>query len=666
VRKKIIDLLSDINTLIAIPLGFAVAFVVKIVYGLSFSFAVGLWFVLSSVFFFIIKKANLIPSGEREFAVAQIAEELAKYGLIEVPIEKIAHIWQEKKEITVSMDKLAKNWRDERKIEINKNYTSLSNTSTIEFHTFFQQVLDKYYSKTDEQGRTIIEYPDEYYLDFMTVQHLLLKLDKEAANCPSVVGLNKGAADPDREKSSKTAYSVLGIKLDSKNDKSNSNDKNNNNNEDSLPSSWELLRGVSLLEHTIHVAKHIIKIIEKDRKSSKDAALYLADAVIVALAHDIGKLLKEKSGRFEPHPELSAELLRELLENIKIERSKENKPLTYNSKKINTLVKAVKDHHSKSEIITDNEKEKISETLYKILLRYLKEADSRARKEELQNLIRIMGYKEQFSENEQKTAKGKKDQADRFEQITEEVDLPPKPGQKQNPVDKESNHKPFQQQSEHLQTDVIVTPPNFYLPEFEEEITKSGIFSANGTMNRNDNEDMDMSNINLICDWLDDSVDDILKLIESRINYVKKTPTGKAAFEIFSIKDVVLMTSNVMFKIMWFFGKRNGDMAIISSMGIKAVRLKAALLLADKFRETGFFQENLVKKGYFGGNFYIDIRDYNSDNIKSFTGYYTPLSLQKFSEAFNTPIAVYEARKRSKEWDSMGILRKFAAFHIKT
>ena len=73
-------------------------------------------------------------------------------------------------------------------------------------------------------------------------------------------------------------------------------------------SSYDLLAGITLLEHSLNVAREMAKTTKKES--------HLADAFIVALAHDLGKIPKWHNGRYRTgdHPTLSTIILDEIPE----------------------------------------------------------------------------------------------------------------------------------------------------------------------------------------------------------------------------------------------------------------------------------------------------------------------------------------------------------------
>ncbi len=123
---------------------------------------------------------------------------------------------------------------------------------------------------------------------------------------------------------------------------------------DAYGSSYGILRKVTLREHSIHVAEESVRIISG---RYREPELLLGRVLIVALAHDLGKIPRFRSGPayvLGNHPAISAAVLEPLLVDLP---GKEE------------VLKAVRDHHSAAS--SDP------------LIRILHEADRRAREREI-------------------------------------------------------------------------------------------------------------------------------------------------------------------------------------------------------------------------------------------------------------------------------------------
>ncbi|RMG61219.1 MAG: HD domain-containing protein, partial [Deltaproteobacteria bacterium] len=123
---------------------------------------------------------------------------------------------------------------------------------------------------------------------------------------------------------------------------------------DAYGSSYGLLKKVTLREHSIHVAEEAVRIISG---RYKEPEMLLGRVLIVALAHDLGKIPRFRSGPayvLGNHPAISAAVLEPLVTDLP---GKEE------------VLKAVRDHHSA--------------TSSDPLIRILNEADRRAREREV-------------------------------------------------------------------------------------------------------------------------------------------------------------------------------------------------------------------------------------------------------------------------------------------
>ena len=152
-------------------------------------------------------------------------------------------------------------------------------------------------------------------------------------------------------------------------------------------SQYQALATISLLTHSLSVAKKIIELLYADRKkiSTRKANKLLGKCIIVALAHDIGKISKynsllgeanfKKQAERNSHEILSKVILQDLCINFV-----KNKDITYNE--IKELSDIVASHHK------DNIKEQDG---IKFLLQ---QADRQTRADELEIFVQNIEFVE--------------------------------------------------------------------------------------------------------------------------------------------------------------------------------------------------------------------------------------------------------------------------------
>jgi len=134
---------------------------------------------------------------------------------------------------------------------------------------------------------------------------------------------------------------------------------------------YDILSHVTLREHTLNVAREMMKLLKE--AYGEHSFVMLPQALMAALGHDIGKLPELRTGAYATadHPEISSIAIRKFLSPFS-EEEKER------------IIKAIKQHHSKP-------KEKLGELLQK--------ADARAREHEIIKYGEIVSPTIEFEED---------------------------------------------------------------------------------------------------------------------------------------------------------------------------------------------------------------------------------------------------------------------------
>lgn len=703
--KKIIDYFfyNFTKWIASIVLGFFAAYHFKDKLDLGFKYGIGLWLILIIVMYFAIsfflftaKKIvfflntkfdipllNRINVTNLTLKELEFIKKLEASGLIEIPLENLSYIWKDKKDIEINIKQLSKNWRAQKIIEMEEKYKQIKHDKIIDFHDFVKKLLTALY-RDDEND-------DMYFLEFNIIQMLLIKLDMQG-ECPSVINPkqqnNFRGNEPDAYKTKESAL----------NRDSNGVPKPFNEQDKNDISSWKLVSGVSLMDHTIRVANNIIKLVQENEKLVSMEKVYLPDAVIVALAHDLGKIPAEYEKTLEPHYLISAEILDRIIKNSSIDTSddtdknnqeeelivpkkKESKPIKMIKIKANTLIKVVKDHHKRTVSVSDEQKDEINLEYYENLFDLLKKADSQSRREEENEQLSGMGIYEKENKEENKKEDNKnpldnkdpnkiikdiadlsnpknstpnQDNQEKSVPITSDLDFPPVSEQNTNPDINQT------ESTENIKTPIIIQPksdltssenedsippPNLFMPDFEEFCFKKGIKSDNKDNNKQDNSDEDREPDEdyaykkqyLKCDWIDNEIENenIINLIESRINYVRQIK-GNNVYSIFSIKDTVFVTPYTIINMMLFFADKNNDLNLVTQITMnKSIRRAVAVLLVDKLKKIGAIDVSNIKPDYFSGKFILYKQEkFNSDKYTEIKGSYTPMKLIYFANAY--------------------------------
>ena len=657
------------NLLISLAIGFIPALYLKIHYNNTILpiYLIGVWFLAAAVLFFLLYAfGDLLKFISPKYDLKTTKKILSQLKSLEavdleIPIDKFSKVWTEEgQEIAIDMRKLAKNWRDEIAIKTEENYNRIENLKIKQFHDYLFNTLKRVKGETD--------YPN-FIIERNIIQMLLLKLDMIDDSIPSVVDA-RNVYEPDSSK--KQNNYALEIKANTAAD----------------VSSWEILRNVSLVEHTIHVAENAVALVLKKRKD--DAIFYLLPAVIAALAHDLGKDPSERTADTKAHPVVSAEILERVINAAEIEIRKnieehggdleEFEKEKLSDEKKNALIEAVRNHHQK----TIAKKETAGE-FYLEILEILKEADHKARREEINEVGKLLGLtlgktKQTGGGSDTKPEPEKENETVIKEADTKEdktkTDTKEEPKQTEDMQDivkkafsatgllGDLNDSGTKTEAKPKTGNKEIPPPEPYLPEFDEykyySLAKDIGKEDKENVEATDFEDYDKDEYS--CSWLKDDtvIEDMLKIIESRINLVRKRSI-RCVSPIFSVKDTVFMMTTTLLHLFIYFANRQQDNEALTILkSSRGFRYAVLLEMVEQFKKRGFIKEEDVKPKFFGGKFTLIKQDYNSDRTTEEDRFYTPFSLQAFADAFaGGDTEIYEKRKKDKRWDPCGILIRY-------
>ena len=258
-------------------------------------------------------------------------------GLRQIALEDIARIWVEQEDYKQTI-------KEELKQEIPPPQTEtkivIPNFKTEEVKTFFNDKIIPFQKNISDLGLEII------------IQGL--KILEEHKDTPSVVSYYDG----DNE------YKDLKNQITT-----------------SL-SSFDILKNINLLQHTLNVAKESVKLLKE--KYKKEQQLYLERVIIAAIYHDMGKIKKmeEKlngvtAHLFKNNPHYAISKL------IFMEKYPE-----YNQK--DEIIEAIENHH--------NSYKKSNNKILEILIK----ADKEARKKEINKFLEDKKAKENKKNDESK------------------------------------------------------------------------------------------------------------------------------------------------------------------------------------------------------------------------------------------------------------------------
>ncbi len=224
----------------------------------------------------------------------------------QVPLQQISELWTRGQRTGVlHIEELAPLWR--HNLPVSKSTAGPYTFQSEQVRHFFQNHIEHapWFDRAEKQRQICYQ--------------LLLVLEKEG-DCPSVVN---------------AAHDVEGS-WDS--------------------STYNLLGRTSLLDHTLHVAQHAVELL-----TATDAYHVIPDAMIAALAHDLGKLPSNRTHLYSlgEHPLAAGRVLAEIALLKELPRKDE-------------LLRAIKLHHMRPEGLLGNT---------------LKKADQKARQQELEQAV---------------------------------------------------------------------------------------------------------------------------------------------------------------------------------------------------------------------------------------------------------------------------------------
>ena len=652
------------------------------------------------------------PAG-REVKTAQIViESLKKAGVLEISLEELRGIWSESKtpekkkqiqEIDIDMSKMYHFWRDETAIEIHKQEEKgFSMDETKEFFKYLKKKLRVDERLRDDGKKESLE-RSVFQAEYRIILFLLEQLD-EHGHCPSVVDLsekrNQKSEEPDNIKAKENINQLLTTEAKTRLRKS------VDGFDASLPfkSTYEILRNVSLLRHSINVAKNIIRIIE-DEEEDDAYSVMLPVAVIVALGHDIGKIPEFYTDVYNKltHPLVGARVLQEFIEGYEHPLKK-----TLDKQEVEIIIEAIKNHHG---VVNPAA---ATELRFKKIIEYLKKADVEARRQEVERVLEEYGFlvgkgkktervgkrvneieenskdvekeieevkksMEELNkrEGEEKKDKDKKESGKKEEKPTEEPKTEnqqtqpspsPKPVEPKKPVSASpltNTVNAFKEKLEKKkQSETGTSRINFKYPDFDrytairpsKEEEKTAAKMAVGKYR----EEV----LKEIPKWtqLPEAIQTGLEIIEERINYC--IPPQKPGWDyivgIFNIKGTIFVLSTVFMGVIYYLGKKLYNHSV--STLPYYYREAYAYSFVKKLREMGLVDERNMKFDFFSAPFTIFLTDVDGNPAGIKSGKYTPLSLSAVAEYFSKPIDYYENRKKDPAYCPDGYLLKFTDF----
>jgi hypothetical protein len=173
----------------------------------------------------------------------------------------------------LELEQIANNWLDDEEIAKNYEvkYNEIIETSENEIKTNSIEMLQVFLAR-DIKNKTFFETYIFPYIQFYSDAEIAITLDllelleKEASKIPSVATIFKDDHD---KKNFKKSISTDGL------------------------SSYEILSKVNLYAHTLNVVRFIIEAIKKEHKDNY--MFFISKVIIIALAHDIGKIRNIKT-----------------------------------------------------------------------------------------------------------------------------------------------------------------------------------------------------------------------------------------------------------------------------------------------------------------------------------------------------------------------------------
>ncbi len=553
----------------------------------------------------------------------KVIESFEQKGIISIPLENISQLWtdEENKVIKINMDKVYSIWRDDYVITIHDNPDTVFKHKEIS--AFYKKIQDVFKEQLIANKKIYLDNKDvtqeeqqeqqEFSMMYRTILFLLRNLDQNG-HCPSVVEKNRNgmfrSSEPDYQKTNKK--------------------------QNDIKSDYELLAlSVNLLQHSIHVAENIIKIMQKQKELY--SKVMLPSAVIVALAHDIGKepeLYNSAKYSTMVHPEISAEFVKRFF------NSNVFKDISgLYEKKINAIIFAIENHHIKTVESKDVDPNAIK------LFKLLKQADAEARKEEKKDALVKLNMSPDDDDKQKKDVDKAIEKANDLESLLKEVKE-----NNQKVVEQQKKSQPKQQiekQPVVNENENVSQPLIFQYPDFESAL----LFKPKDV-----NEQVEQVKSDYICEWINDNniLDEMINIIDERVNYVVyngNTPI----YNIFTVRDTIFLTAKVVPSLLYYFARRLNDEVVMNAD--KTMRRSLSIQLVGKFRNMGIVNTNQVKEGYLGGRFTLEIKKYNQPDIEQKGAFLLPFDIYKFAEMNGKSITDYEERKSDKRYDEKGFLK---------
>ncbi len=672
-----------------------------IMYGYTALFAMAFW---TASFTFSEWKHLFFLSRRQAASADVIIKNLKEKGVLEINLSELNSLWsenakqerREEKEINIDMSKMYHFWRDETAIEIHwqeeKGFKSDRTKTFLKFLKKTLKVKEKL-GKPDSADTEGNFEKSVFQAEYRIILFLLEQLD-EYGHCSSVVDMldrkNFKSGEPDDIKLKQNIYEILPVdvktRLKKKPQTGGDNGDGKKSPEFEIPfkNSYEILKNVNLLDHSVNVAENIIKLICEDEDDEIYKNTMLPVAVIVALAHDIGKIPEYYTGVYNKltHPLISATILHEFIEGS-------DQPIkkTLDKQIIEIMVEAVKNHH------TTVSPQAATESRFKKIIEYLKKADTKARTQEVEKILKEYGAlkdvnsakdkknMKKINDTEQKEESAKKDLKDAeetVEKMNEDDSDSESESDKENETEesekKDEEHKqpyipvnsPFVQTMNAFRNRLRngSSEPEFKYPDFD----KYTGFRPSSEEER-DSAKILMSSyrdeiLKDIPKWMElpEAVQTGIEIIEERINYCKppKEPGKDPICGIYTVKGTVFVLSTVMMAVVYYVG----DKLYNDNVAEKPYYHRGAYVFAyvNELRKTGLTDEQNMKFNYFTAPFTIFLTDFDGNPIGKRPGNFTPLSLSSVAQYFSKPMDSYEERKKNPTYCPDGYLLKLTGY----
>lgn len=335
-----------------------------------------------------------------------------------------------------------------------------------------------------------------------------------------------------------------------------------------VEASWDsntytLLGRTSLLDHSLHVGEQIVSLLIEG-----EAQHVIPDAMIAALAHDLGKLPSNRPHLYSlgEHPLAAGRVLAEIGLFKQLARKEE-------------ISKAIKQHHMKAD---------------GLIGKMLKKADQKARQQELDEGVAVAGPDR---EEQGRAASAQAIEEVLHESPTSHVGQPEKMG----PPVSQPGQRSMSQNGLARRADADI------YGDGERERAASG---GNGPMRQQIN----------ISSWFDGQA--FLEALKPSINLVQ----GRR-FKAFSMPDgYVYVQPKLMEEVARGQAEKAGAMDIATMAEKDKTMQRVLLAIVDHFRNEGLIAPGLIKERYFGGYFTIHLKGGKA----AMKGYYTPFLAEAF------------------------------------